>query len=139
LGSTNMIVGTVDYFDYYRAEGVTWKTEYDQPRSDNNWSLIARNELHSSLAKTTDYSLLKPSMVQRPNPAIEEGWMRSITLKYVNGDDLVPFAIIGQNRLEVQLEVANSDLFGSDYDFTRVHVAIDRRFPTFYKRRFLPN
>lgn len=139
LGSTNMFVGTADYFDYYRAEGITWKTEYDQPRSDNNWSLIARNEQHRSLAKTTDYSLLKPSMIQRPNPAIEEGWMRSIALKYVNGDDLVPFAIIGQNRLEVLLEIANSDLFGSDYDFTRVHVAIDRRYPTFYKRRFLPN
>ena len=139
LASTNMIVGSVDYFDYYRSEGVTWKMNYRKPRTERNWEFLARNERHSSLAKTTDYSLLKPSTVQRPNPAVNEGWMRSVTLKYVHGDDLIPFAIMGQNRLEVQVEVSDSDLLASDFNFARVHLAIDRRFPTFYKRRFLPN
>jgi hypothetical protein len=139
LGSTNMIVGTADYFDYYRSEGVSWKAEYNKPRSDGKWEFIARNERHGSLDKVTDYSLLEPSTVQRPNPAIEEGWMRSVSLTYTHGDDLIPFEIVGQNRIEVEVELADPSVLASDFDFARVHVAIDRSIPTFYKRRFLPN
>jgi hypothetical protein len=139
FSSTYMIMGSVDYFDYYRSEGVSWKTRYTKPRSQSSWEFMAINELHSSLDKVTDFTIWKSSTIQRPNPAIVEGWMRSVSLKYVHGDDLIPFAIMGQNRIEVQVELSDSDILASDYDFTRLHVAIDRRIPTFYKRRFLPN
>jgi hypothetical protein len=139
ISSSNMIVGTADYFDYFRSEGVTFSTRYRKPRSQSTWEFLARNELHSSLDKVTDYSLWRPSTIQRPNPAIADGWMRSVSIKYIRGEDLIPFAIVGQNRAEVQIELSDSDILASDYDFARVHVAIDRRFPTFYKRRFLPN
>ena len=139
LSSTNMIIGTADYFDYFRSEGVSFKTQYRKPRSQSRWEFLARNELHSSLEKVTDYSLWKPSTIQRPNPAISDGWMRSVSVLYTHGDDPIPFAIVGQNRVEVQIELSDSEVLASDYDFARVHVAIDRRFPTFYKRRFLPN
>jgi len=139
FNSTYMVRGSIDYFDYYRSDGISWKTRYKKPRSRSNWEFTARNELHSSLDKVTDYSILNSSTLQRPNPAIVEGWMRSVSLMYVHGDDLIPFAIMGQNRVELLIELSDSDILASDYDFTRVHVAIDRRFPTFYKRRFLPN
>ncbi len=139
FGVRNIIVASTDYFDYFRSEGMSWAVDYRKPRSDRSWELTARNERHSSLEKVTDYSLLGPSTIQRPNPAIEEGWMRSVTLKFVHGDDLVPFAILGQNRVEVQVELSDPDILASDYDFARVHMAIDRSIPTFYKRRFLPN
>ncbi len=139
VGSTNMIIGTADYFDYFRSEGLVWDVNYRKPRSDARWTFTARNERHGSLDKVTDYSLLEPSTVQRPNPAIVEGWMRSLTLKYAYGDDLVPFSILGQNHFELLVELSDPDIMASDYDFARVHVAIDRSIPTFYKRRFLPN
>lgn len=139
LNNMNMIVGTVDYFDYFRSEGTSIKIQYRKPRSRSRWEFLARNELHTSLEKVTDYSIWKPSTIQRPNPAISDGWMRSISISYASGNEPIPFAIVGQNRVEVQIEISDSDLMASDYDYARVHIAIDRRFPTFYKRRFLPN
>ena len=139
ISSTNMIMGNPDYFDYYRSEGVSWNVAYRRPRSNRTWEVQAKNEKHSSVEKVTDYSLFRPATVQRPNPAIEDGWMRSVSLTLTNGDDLIPFAIVGQNRLQVRLEVSDPEVLKSDYRYAKVSMAIDRRFPTFFKRRFLPN
>jgi len=139
LSSPSMILGNADYFDYYRIDGVSLKTDYRMRSSRGNWSLTLRNEEHSSLAKVTDYSLLYPSTIQRPNPAIDEGMLRSLELGYVLGGDRTPFAIIGQNRVEIRAEWSNPDLFNSDFSYGSYQIAIDRRIPTFYKRRFIPN
>ncbi len=97
------------------------------------------NALHSSLEKATDYSLLKKELIQRPNPSIEEGMMRSVIFSYTRGDALIPFSIVGQNRLEASVEVSDEALLSSEYSFIRYSLRLDRRIPTFYKRRFLPN
>jgi len=134
-----MILGNADYFDYYRVDGVSLKADYRMRASRGHWSLTIRNEEHSSLVKVTDYSLLYPSTIQRPNPAIDEGRMRSLELGYVLGGDRTPFAIIGQNRVEFKAEWSNPDIFNSDFSYGSYQIAIDRRIPTFYKRRFIPN
>src|SRR5690606_28234602 len=109
--------------------------DYRMRESRGHWSITLRNEEHSSLDKVTNYSLLYPSTIQRPNPAIDEGMMRSLELGYVLGGDRTPFAIIGQNRVEIKAEWSNSDIFNSDFNYGSYQIAIDRRIPTFYKRR----
>jgi len=139
ISSSYFISGRPDYFDYYRGDQFELKAEYRIRRNRGvlGWSLV--NELQASLDKMTDYSLLKKDVIQRPNPSIEEGVMRSVIFKYTRGDELIPFAIVGQNRLEASIELSDEALLASDFNFVRYRLNVDRRIPTFYKRRFLPN
>jgi len=139
ISSSYFISNKPDYFDYYRADQLELKAEHRLPRNRGVLGLAYLNALQTSLDKVTDYSLLRKDLIQRPNPSIEDGIMRSLTFKYSRGDELIPFSIVGQNRLEASIELSDQALFNSEYSFVRYSFKIDRRIPTFYKRRFLPN
>ena len=139
ISSSYFISNRPDYFDYYRADQLELKAEHRLTRNRGVLGLSYLNALHTSLEKATDYSLLKKELIQRPNPSIEEGMMRSVILSYIRGDALIPFSIVGQNRLEASVEVSDEALLRSEYSFVRYSLRLDRRIPTFYKRRFLPN
>ena len=139
ISSSYFISNRPDYFDYYRADQLELKAEHRLIRNRGVLGVSYLNALHTSLEKETDYSLLKKELIQRPNPSIEEGMMRSVIVSYTRGDALIPFSIVGQNRLEASVEVSDEALLNSEYSFVRYSLRLDRRIPTFYKRRFLPN
>ena len=106
---------------------------------DLRLSAELRIEEHTSATKITSKGLVRRDHIQRPNPAIEEGKLRSVEFALSYGDGYVPFGVIGQTRAEFKIEHSPSDFLNNDFSFTRYQVSLDARINTFLKRRFLPN
>jgi hypothetical protein len=137
ITSSQPLFGGADYFDYYRSHRVRLSTGYNLRNPNVTWSLAFTNDVQSHLEKRTDYVLLGHDKIQRINPAIPEGTMRSVEVALLYGEPYVPFGFIGQNRVELKIEHSAKGL--SDFDFTTYRAAVDWRIPTFFTRRFLPN
>jgi hypothetical protein len=77
-------------------------------------------------------------MIQRNNPAINEGDLSSFTMIYERGEGAEAFGVVGADNVKFEIE-QSFKILGSDWNFTRFNVDIYRRYSTFYKRRFIPN
>ena len=132
------ISGGDDYLDHY------WRERFYAQRLVKLRSLRldlvpgVRIEKHRSFRKSTDFAILS-DFVQRPNPAIEEGNLRSVTFRATHARGGGPHAIVGQRRLQVHVEQSHPDVFGSDFDFTQIRLYAAWRFKTFFSRRIMPN
>ncbi len=95
-------------------------------------SIRANNERHRSLTKMSDFNGWLFRNVQRENPAIERGLLRSTEVGVLVG-----------NRERVSMEVTWERSPGwhlaSDFDFTRIEARATARAQTFYRRRARPN
>lgn len=136
--SIHSIFGSRDYFDYYWNQSLRGETGISFSRIPIRLSLHLRSENHTSVDKTTDWSLFKKDRVQRPNPVIDEGSLRSIGVDVVFGGEYIPWGVVGQNRLEIRAEHSSPDFFKSDFSFTRYEMALNGCIPTFLRRRLLP-
>lgn len=132
------IFGSRDYFNYYWNQSVRGEMGISFSRIPVRFSLNFRNEHHTSVDKTTDWSLFKKDRVQRPNPAIDEGSLRSVEVVIVLGGEYIPWGAVGQNRLEIRAEHSSPDLLKSDFSFTRYEMVLNGHIPTFLRRRLLP-
>ncbi|MEE9169431.1 MAG: DUF5686 family protein, partial [bacterium] len=133
------LFGSDDYFDYYWLEGFRGSIGYRLPRVDLRLSTGIRVEEHSSVTDITSKVLIGSDHVQRPNPAIQAGKLRSIEFTLSYGEDYVPFGLVGQTRAEFNIEHSPLDFLGNEFSFTRYQLSFDGRINTFLKRRFLPN
>jgi hypothetical protein len=125
-----------DYFDYYRKTGFTVYSKISPGFWNLDFTLAYKNVLQSSVEKTSDFNLLfDKSHKQRPNPAIEDGRLQSVVFSVQYGNDYVPFGFVGQKRCKIRLEKS----LGSSFDYLKYDFSLDWRFPTFLKRRFMPN
>ena len=95
-------------------------------------------EDHSSIDFKTSYDILGRDNVQRINPTVEEGRLSSIRFNLTKGDLENTFGAIGANNLKINVE-QSLKMIGSDWDFTRFEIDANKRFNTFYKKRFIPN
>lgn len=131
------LFGGIDYFDYYANERWSLGLGYDLPRwYDTQVRVLYRHERHASVAKTSDFDFNGSEVLQRPNPSVEAGNLRTVGLHLaVNDEDA--FGLVGQRRL--LLEVEHSPGTWGDFDFTRVNLLLDGRVETFLRRRLLPN
>ncbi|WP_457653935.1 DUF5686 family protein [Rhodocaloribacter sp.] len=134
----SVLLGDPDYFDYFGNEKLVFRAGYELPKYDTRFEVRYRVERHFSVEKTTDFDLLGEPEPFRPNPAVEEGRLRSVELRLAMGDEELPLPVTGQRRLVLHVERSAPGL-GSDFDFTRVHAVLDWRFETFFRRRLLPN
>ncbi|HKK45943.1 MAG TPA: hypothetical protein VJ964_10495, partial [Balneolaceae bacterium] len=133
------LLGNKGYFDYFRSEGfrASWKWRY-RP-ADLSLSLGFNSVDQSSLSTNTSYDLLGISDNFRTNPPIDEGHLQSISVTAgYNLDEGYNFGVTGQKSIRFSVE-HSSDALGSDFNFTRYTTSATWTFPTFYKRRFLPN
>ena len=135
LNSAQSLLGLDDYFDYYWREGLRARLRLWLP---GRTALEAglRDEDHSSLAATTRLNLPGRNW-RRPNPAVEEGRLRSLEARVERGGPYRPFGIRANRRAEMRVEHAG--LLGGDFSFTRLHLALDGHFRTFLRRRSTPN
>lgn len=138
LLSTMPLFGYTDYFDYYRKEGVHLGAAYAFKKIEGTISSIYRYESHKSINYITNYDLFGSSMIQRNNPAINEGDLSSFTMIYERGEGAEAFGVVGADNVKFEIE-QSFKILGSDWNFTRFNVDIYRRYSTFYKRRFIPN
>lgn len=133
------LLGNKGYFDYYRSEGFRAFSKWKYTPADLSLTLGFNSEDHTSLSTHTAYDLLGKSDNFRINPPIDEGHLQSFDI--IAGyklDEGYNFGVTGQKSIRFEVE-HSSDALGSDYNFTRYATSLTWFFPTFYKRRFLPN
>ena len=125
-----------DYRDYYYSQG--WRL-FVQTRPARRLRIGGGlMSEHTEVAwKSTDFSLFYRDDQFRPNVAIQNGTINSISLKVRYGQEPVPLNLVHVDGAEVEVQHANSAL-GSDFDFTRLIVRADYRFTTSLRSLFLP-
>jgi hypothetical protein len=133
------LFGLEDYFDYYWNQKLTVKVSKAVPLIRSRFTLGFADEIHTSLEKKTDGDILGRKLVQRSNPAIEEGRLRSVSLQVELGEEWAPWGVIGQRGAKLAIEHSSPDLLSSDFSFTSVNAALYWRQVTYLKRRLLPN
>jgi hypothetical protein len=133
------LLGGEDYFDYYWREGISLELGYHSSPLNTKFTIGLNSDKHRSVSKTSDYNILGSDFKQRENPGINEGTLRSLYLKMQYGSDYIPFGIIGQNRISVNIETSHSSVLPSDFSFTRYTLSAGWHIDTFLKRRLLPN
>jgi hypothetical protein len=136
-----------DYFDYYWNEGVRGKLKYDIKKIQTGLVLGINVEKHSSMINMPEKE------EERPNPAITEGALRSLSFEFLVGKDSVlhvgksselkrnnsPAPRIFEKKFSLRIEHSSPDIFDSDYSFTRGEISFGWRFDTFLRRRMLSN
>ena len=136
LNSAQSLLGLDDYFDYYWREGLRYWAGLSLPRRVG-LELGFNDEAHSSLQETAASNLLGRDW-SRPNPAIEEGRLRSLEAGFAWGGPYRPFGLTANRRLEARVEHGSEGLGGA-FSFTRVRLVLDGHFKTFLRRRSAPN
>ncbi len=139
VSSLGPLLGYDDYYDYYRNEKLRSSFRYKVFKINSMFELGINREIHSSMEKKTDYNILGRNYIQRINPAIDEGNLRSFDLTFQYGDNFIPYGLMGQKRAVVTIEHSSKDLLASDFSYTKYQLSIDWRFRTFLKRRMLSN
>jgi hypothetical protein len=132
------LAGAPDYFDYFGNERLHVSVRHAFSSPNLGLALRLRNERHFSVAKSTDYNALGRSVTQPVNPAVGDGWLRSVALTATLGDGGL-LGVLPINRLQGSVEHSDPGLAASDFDFTRVEAVADARIETFFQRRFRPN
>jgi hypothetical protein len=140
LVSPASLLGQADYFDYFLNERVQVRLS-TRLGGRRRWMVEGglNLERHRSLPKTSDYALFGIDRVQRPNPAIAPGSLRSLVFRGVYGREPGPLDAHASRYLSVTAEVSHPDLLGSDFSFARYDAVWRWRIPTWFKRRMLPN
>ena len=130
------LLSKADYRDYYYARG--WRVFGTiKPLRLLNTRLSFQEEHHSTASQTTNYSFFYRKDSYRSNPAIQEGLLRSVSLKARYGEEPIPLNIISRNFFELEIEHSPT-AFTSDFDFTRFLVRFEYRFTTFLSRVLFP-
>ncbi len=131
------LLNKADYRDYFYTEG--WRAYAESsPMRRLMMRLQYANEKQSSAIKNTDFSIFERSKKFRPNSMIDDGIMRSLTLKVRYGDPPAPLDLFIQNSVEAEVERSDRNLLASGFDFTRVVVRGEARVPTYSGRLLFP-
>lgn len=125
-------LGWDDIYDYYDLRKQRLSLDFQLGMLPALLSVRANNERHRSLDKLSDFNGWLFRNVQRENPAIENGMLRSTEIGILIGDR-------DRASLEVSWERSPGWHLASDFDFTRVQARATVRTTTFYRRRARPN
>jgi hypothetical protein len=128
--SISALLAKEDYRDYFSAEG--WRAFFAlHPLAGLHSTISYMSEEEGALPQRTNYSILFPSRLYRPNPAAGAGRLGALRLDLRLGPDPVPLDFIMQNRLEIAVEHSSPGFTGGDFDFTRFDGVLSLTIPTF--------
>jgi hypothetical protein len=139
INSVNTLLGFQDYYDYYWNESLRAEIGYRFPVLRTRLTLGWRQEDHKSVAKNTDWNLFGRDYIQRANPDVLEGRLRSLTLSLSMGEEAAPWGTIGTSGFRLDVEHSDPDLMESAFRFTRLRGALSLHLNTFLRRRLMPN
>jgi len=123
----------IDPFDYYLEKGFDVSVS---SKLMNHTRLTAgyHDQNHYSVPKATEFSLLRKSKKHRPNPAIEDGKLRAITVSF--GYDSRSLVMLrGRERkgwtdrytvFETGIEYASPGFLDNDFDYRRYYAQFYR-------------
>lgn len=135
--SLNSLLFKNDSRDYFYAQGFELFGSA-RPLPKVLFKMSYRSEEHSSAEKHTDYSFLYRRFVYRPNPAIDEGVLRSVAFFGRWGNDPVFLNLVSQNFLEIEIERSERSMLKSNFHFTLVRLLGEINTPTFLKQTLFP-
>ncbi|NBB77113.1 MAG: carboxypeptidase-like regulatory domain-containing protein [Bacteroidetes bacterium] len=140
MNSLQTLLGSADYYDYYRKGGWFAGIEIENLASDTDLSLTFNFEEHKNFNDPNpfDYSLFSWQDTRRANPVIDPGRVHSLVAGVTVNDHARNFGFNGYNSFRVNMEYASSAL-GSDFNFRTFEAALTLRQNTFYTRRLFPN
>ena len=119
-----------DIRDYYSAEG--WKAYLKFRPSDRfRFNVTYVSEREGTLPQVTNYSILFPSRLYRPNPPADPGKLAEVRLDVGLGGEPDPIGLIQKNSFNLALERAAPALMGGDFDFTRIDGILELSIPAF--------
>ncbi|MBI4429636.1 MAG: carboxypeptidase-like regulatory domain-containing protein [Ignavibacteriales bacterium] len=130
------LLSKADYRDYYYSEG--WKVFVSsKPVRLLRVKLAFQTERHKSAIQTTNYSFFYRRDSYRSNPLVQEGTLRSVSVKARYGQDPVPLNIISRDFVECETEFSPFSA-SSGFHFTRTLLRSEYRFTTFLSRVLFP-
>ncbi len=135
LNSALMLLGQMDYFDYYRREGITGTAGYQLGWRSATISGTFLHESHRSLTGNVSYDLFGNSEPQRLNPLIPEGDLQSVKVEFSFGQKSNHLQFGPQRYLKSSVEITTP---GSEFTFTRYYLNAGWRINTLLKRRLIP-
>ena len=131
------LLSKIDQRDYFYTEG--WKVfATAKPISRLSLKATYSSEHHEAAVTRTNFSLLDRSAKYRPNPAVNEGMLRSVALNIRYGDSPVPLGIVSTNFLDFEIERSQRAVLRSDFSFSRAKLVGEFFLPTFLKRNLFP-
>ena len=133
------LFGFEDYFDYYWNKRFSAEMRHRFRKLRSRFTFGFYDEIHNSVEKNTDKDLVGRNYIQRLNPPIDEGRLRSFALKAEIGNEWVPWGIVGETGTTLKIEHSSPDILSSDFSFTKYEVAINWRLVSYLKRRLMPN
>ena len=125
------LLGWDDYYDYYWRESTAVEISQSLSRGKVRLTASVRDAKHESLRKQTDFNILGRDIVQRANPPIDEGRLRSV--------DFALHWLLRSLVTNARIEWSSPDLLSSDFSFFKCELGVDWRVETFLKRRANPN
>ncbi|MDA1333740.1 MAG: DUF5686 family protein [Bacteroidetes bacterium] len=124
--------GWDDIYDYYDLRKQRVSLDLVHPRLPMLLSTSINLERHRSLEKLSDFNGWLFRNVQRENPAIDDGDLRSLEVQTRLGDRK-------KISLDVLFERSPGAWLNSDFDFRRWEARGTARLTTFYRNRSRPN
>jgi len=125
-------LGWDDIYDYYDLQKQRISLDIAPDRIPLLLSARLNNERHKSLEKLSDFNGWLFRNVQRPNPDIVAGNLRSVELTTLLGDR-------DRWSLDLSFERSPGDRLDSDFEFRRYAARGSVKLTTFYSRRSRPN
>lgn len=140
LNSIPLLLGGIDYFDYYRNEELFAGIELLGFLPRMSLRAKAARELHTNTEelKIHNHSWFGWHDDRRDNPAIDEGALHSVSAEVAYNKSSNDFGITGKRQVVAGIEHSSPSL-GSDFDFTRLTLRADWNINTFYQRRLFAN
>ena len=138
FNSVQVLLGADDYFDYLWNRRLSTELRLGSAAHDLVFAFGLQGEEHRSLRVSSDADPLGLYDSQRPNPPIEAGSLRSLSLSLEHGKAYRPWSLFAYRRVRAQAEYAK-DVLGGDFDFAQYQVIVDWHLRTILKRRSPPN
>jgi len=132
LPGMSTYLGWDDIYDYFDLRKQRLSLDLALGTLPGLVSVRMNNERHRSLEKLSDFNGWLFRNVQRENPAIDEGLLRSTEVGLVLGDR-------EQISMELSWERSPGWHLASDFDFTRIEARATLKATTFFRRRARPN
>ena len=140
MNSVSTLLGSTDYFDYYRNESVSAGVEIIDVLPKTDVAVSFNHEIHSNFDAQTleDYSLFGWHNTRRANPEIEEGKLQSLVFSTAINKQQNTLGVTGRRQLSLEVEWSD-EAIGSEFDFATYRASLDWNMQTFFKRRVFAN
>ncbi len=140
MNSAVTLLGGDDYFNYYRNETVSAGLKLNNVINRVDLEVSGNHEVHRSFesGNEIDFKLFNWVNHRRENPGIDEGILRSLTVRMGYNLQDQNFGFAGSRKIELAAEISRPQI-GSDFNYSSIRMSLDWNFETFYKRRLFAN